>query len=150
MSSSAEAQFQAAATFQERSLRSAQQRERWLGRLFALLGAVPIAIAFAIVVVFAVETVLFFQNETVSLGEFFLATSWTPLFASMEFGIWVLITATVLVAVIALGTAIPVGLLAAVYLSEYAGPRQRRFLKPSIDALGGIPTVIYGYFACCL
>lgn len=91
------------------------------------------------------ETVLFFQE--VSIIEFFTDTRWTPLFASKRFGVLPLVNGTLLVAVGAMLVAVPLGLLAAIFLSEYASERLRKILKPILEILAGIPTVVYGYFA---
>jgi phosphate transport system permease protein len=98
-----------------------------------------------IIAVLLSQTVAFFRE--VSFAQFFGDTQWTPLFANKHFGIWALISGTVLTSFIAIATAVPFGLLAAVYLSEYAGDRVRRFLKPAMEILAGVPTIVYGYFA---
>lgn len=85
--------------------------------------------------------------EQVSLKEFFTETRWTPQYAKKHFGILPLLCGTFLIAAIAGMIGLPVGLLSAVYLSEYAAPRTRRALKPILEILAGIPTVVYGYFA---
>jgi phosphate transport system permease protein len=74
-------------------------------------------------------------------------TQWTPLFADRHFGIWPLVCGTLLTTVIAMVVAAPLGLLAAVYLSEYAADDARKVLKPLLELLAGVPTVVYGYFA---
>lgn len=86
----------------------------------------------------------FFQQ--VSLTQFFGDTKWTPDAPEPRFGIWPLINGTFLVSLIACCTGVPLGLGAAIYLSEYAGPRERAFLKPILELLAGVPTVVYGYF----
>jgi phosphate transport system permease protein len=91
------------------------------------------------------ETILFFRE--VSIIEFFTDTRWTPLFASKRFGVLPLVNGTLLVAAGAMLVAVPLGLLAAIFLSEYASERMRRILKPILEILAGIPTVVYGYFA---
>ena len=106
---------------------------------------VSIFTTIGIVSVLLFEAVLFFQE--VSLLEFFGSTKWTPLFASKHFGIWPLITGTMLTSVGAMFIALPLGLLSAIYLSEYAPEQVRRALKPVLEVLAGIPTVVYGYFA---
>ena len=98
-----------------------------------------------IVSVLLFEALLFFQE--VSLLEFFGSTKWTPLFASKHFGIWPLIMGTMLTSVGAMFIALPMGLLSAIYLAEYAPDRVRRIIKPVLEVLAGIPTVVYGYFA---
>jgi phosphate transport system permease protein len=87
----------------------------------------------------------FFQS--VSLKEFFTGTRWAPLFADASYGVLPLVTATILITLIAMMVAIPLGLGAAVYLSEYAADRTRSVLKPVLEVLAGVPTVVYGFFA---
>jgi phosphate transport system permease protein len=114
----------------------------------AVLGvaaAVPILISAAILIVFVSQAWFFFQE--VSLGSFLTDIRWTPLFTQRNFGILVIASATMLIAAIATLVAVPLGLLAAIYLSEIASPGVRRILKPTLEALAGIPTVVYGYFA---
>jgi phosphate transport system permease protein len=72
---------------------------------------------------------------------------WTPLFADQHFGIWALVSATLLTSLIALLIAVPLGLVAAIYLSEFASKRAREILKPMLEVLAGVPTVVYGFFA---
>jgi phosphate transport system permease protein len=83
----------------------------------------------------------------VGVWEFLSGTEWTALFSSPEYGVLPLLTATVLITAIALLVAIPIGLGAAVYLSEYAGRRTRGIFKPMLEILAGVPTVVYGFFA---
>ena len=98
-----------------------------------------------IIVVLAVETAAFLRE--VPITDFLFGTEWTPLFSSPSFGVLPLVAGTVLVSVIAMLVALPMGLLSAIYLSEYANPRVRRILKPVLELLAGVPTVVYGYFA---
>jgi phosphate transport system permease protein len=91
------------------------------------------------------ETISFFQE--VSIMEFLTDTQWTPLFTNKHFGIAPLVCGTFLTSAIALLIALPMGLLLALYLSEYAPDSVRRFLKPLLEILAGVPTVVYGYFA---
>jgi phosphate transport system permease protein len=86
-----------------------------------------------------------FVSNRVSLVEFFTGTKWNPQIG--QFGIWPLVTATLMTSIIAMIVALPLGLCAAIYLSEYASPRARSILKPILEILSGIPTVVYGYFA---
>lgn len=99
----------------------------------------------AIVGVLLLETLEFFSE--VSLAQFFGDTQWTPLFADKHFGIWPLVAGTLLTSAIAIAVALPFGLLAAVYLAEFARPGVRRVLKPTLELLAGVPTIVYGYFA---
>jgi phosphate transport system permease protein len=85
--------------------------------------------------------------EELPILEFVFGTEWTPLFAMPHFGVLPLITGTLLVSMIAMLVALPMGLLSAIYLSEYAGQGLRRVVKPVLELLAGIPTVVYGYFA---
>ena len=91
------------------------------------------------------ETFAFFRR--VSIVEFVTGTVWTPLFSQKEFGIWALLSATLLTSAIALLVAVPLGLLAAIYLSEFAPPRVRNVVKPALEVLAGIPTIVLGFFA---
>lgn len=112
--------------------------------LFAC-AAVSIVTTAGIVFVLIEETVRFFQQ--VAIVDFLTGTTWTPLFSSKHFGVLPLLNATFLIACLAMLVALPLGLAAAIYLSEYAHPAVRRPLKPAIEVLAGIPTVVYGYFA---
>lgn len=98
-----------------------------------------------IIGVLIVETFGFF--EEVSFWEFITDKEWTPLFADKHFGILPLLSGTFLTTIIALIVAVPLGLTIAIYLSEYAHPSVRTFVKPSLEVLAAIPTVVYGYFA---
>ncbi len=106
---------------------------------------VSVFTTFGIIAVLLQETILFFQK--VSIVEFLTGTRWTPLFATKKFGVLPLVNGTVLVAGGAMFIALPLGLLAAIYMSEYASLRARAVLKPFLEVLAGIPTVVYGYFA---
>ena len=107
--------------------------------------AISIVTTLGIVATLIFEAIAFLQE--VPLSQFLTDTRWTPLFASKQFGIFVLISATVMISVISILVALPLGLLAAICLSEYASPRVRRILKPILEILAGVPTVVYGYFA---
>ena len=107
--------------------------------------ALSIVTTVGIVFILFEETLSFFAE--VSLVEFLTATEWTPLFAEKHFGVLPLLSATMLMAAGAMLIAAPLGLLAAIYLSEYAPPAVRSAVKPVLEVLAGIPTVVYGYFA---
>jgi phosphate transport system permease protein len=98
-----------------------------------------------IIVILAVETFAFLRE--VPMVDFLFGTEWTPLFATPRFGILPLVVGTTLVSLIAMAVALPMGLLSAIYLSEYADLRVRRVVKPVLEILAGVPTVVYGYFA---
>ncbi len=114
-------------------------------RLLFLCAAVSVLVTAGIIGVLLVETVGFFGD--VSIVEFLTGTEWTPLFSEKHFGILPLVMGTVLVSFIAMAVALPGGLLSAIYLSEYARPAVRRVVKPVLEVLAGVPTVVYGYFA---
>lgn len=114
------------------------------GFLF-LCGAISIFTTIGIVYELGKEALLFFQTDGVTLFEFFTSTKWQP--AISDFGIWPLVTATLMTSTIAMLVALPLGLATAIYLSEYASERARSILKPILEVLAGIPTVVYGYFA---
>jgi phosphate transport system permease protein len=107
--------------------------------------------AFCIVITIGVvgtliyESIGFFRN--VSIWEFLTGTEWTPLFADAKFGILPLVAGTITVTAVALAVAIPVGTITAIWLSEYAPPRAREILKPALELLSAVPTVVFGYFA---
>jgi phosphate transport system permease protein len=108
-------------------------------------GAISIFTTLGIIYVLARESLLFFSSDEVSLVEFFTSTTWQP--AIGEFGIWPLVNATLMTTLMAMLVALPLGLGAAIYLSEYAKRQTRDILKPILEVLAGIPTVVYGYFA---
>jgi phosphate transport system permease protein len=108
-------------------------------------GAVSILTTVGIVVVLFEEALTFFRDPAVSIVEFFTATTWQPKIG--EFGIFPLLLATLLTSIIGMLVALPLGLAIAIYLSEYATPRNRAILKPVLEVLAGIPTVVYGFFA---
>ena len=98
-----------------------------------------------IVFVLLFQALQFFGE--VSFIEFITGTRWTPLFQSKHFGVLALVSATFLTAVLSMFVALPLGLLSAIFLSEYAPETIRRIVKPVLEILAGIPTVVYGYFA---
>lgn len=120
-------------------------RERIVGAVVTAAGGVSILTTIGIVVVLVWESIGFFRR--VSPVEFLTGTEWTPLFQPQHFGVLPLLAGSVLVAVIAALIAIPLGLGSAIYLSEYAPPPLRAVIKPTLEVLAGIPTVVYGYFA---
>ncbi len=113
--------------------------------LLFLAALVSILTTIGIVLSLARETIRFF--DAVPVGDFLFGTHWSPLFKDPQFGVIPLITGTLVISGIALLVAVPLGLAAAVYLSEYASPRTRRLLKPILELLAGVPTIVFGYFA---
>lgn len=119
--------------------------EKLIKGFLMLCGILSVLTTTAIVISLIIPTIEFF--EVVSIVEFFTGTLWAPLFANASFGVWPIVVGSLMVMVISLGVAVPVGLLSAVYLSEYAKPRVRRVVKPVLEVLAGIPTVAIGLFA---
>lgn len=120
-------------------------RERIIEAVLFLCAASAVAVTAAIVVVLLVESAAFFAH--VSLVDFLTDTMWTPLFADARYGILPLLCGTLLAAGVALVVAVPLGLMVALYLSEFAPVKVRETVKPFLEMLEGVPTVVYGYFA---
>ena len=110
-----------------------------------LCAALSVFTTAGIIAVLSFETFEFFRE--VSIIDFLTDTQWTPLFSQKHFGILPLLAGTFLTSAIAIAVAMPVGILSAVYLSEYARESVRRTVKPILEILAGVPTVVYGYFA---
>lgn len=129
------------------SLRATRPRygDKAVKAVLTLCAFLSVGTTVAIVGSLAVPTVEFFSE--VSVVEFFTSQEWAPLFDDAKFGVLPLVTATLVTTVIALAVCVPFGLGAAVYLSEYARRRSRAILKPLLEILAGIPTVVYGFFA---
>jgi len=120
-------------------------KEKIIQGILMLCAGISILTTFGILYVLLSEAIGFFSE--VSLLEFFTDTQWTPLFADKHYGILPLVSGTLLTAFIAILLALPVGLTIAIYLNEYASPKFRRALKPVLEVLAVVPTVVYGYFA---
>jgi len=119
--------------------------ERLVIASLAASATLSVAVTVGIVVSLVEPTVAFFRQ--VRVGEFLFGTTWSPLFTPPRFGVLPVVTGTLVVTVVAIVVAVPVGLGAAIHLSEYAHERIRRVVKPGLELLEGIPTVVYGYFA---
>jgi phosphate transport system permease protein len=119
--------------------------ERVIEVLLFAAALVSVATTVGILVAILIPTEEFFRE--IPFTDFFTGTKWTPLFADPSYGVLPLVSATILITAIAMIVAFPLGLGAAVYLSEYAGDRTRRVLKPALEVLAGVPTVVYGFFA---
>jgi phosphate transport system permease protein len=120
-------------------------RERVIEGLLFLCASVSIAITLGIVVILVSESWQFFKH--VSLFDFLTDSQWTPLFDDAHYGIMVLLSGTVMSSLVALAVAIPLGTMIAIYLSEFAPFIVREIAKPFLELLGGVPTIVYGYFA---
>lgn len=125
--------------------RTQRIREWLIEKTLFVSAIVSVFTTLAILAVLLFEAVGFFQ--VVSIIEFFTTTKWTPLFQPQHFGVLPLIWGTILVTLIALAVAVPIGLGSAIFLSEYAPDRLRRIVKPILEVLAGVPSVVYGYFA---
>lgn len=119
--------------------------ERLIAITLFLSAFLSILVTVGIVAVLLFEAISFFTE--VSFLEFITGTRWTPLFSSKQFGVLALVAGTTLTSAMAMLLALPLGLLSAIYLSEYAPDPVRRSIKPILEVLAGIPTVVYGYFA---
>ena len=129
------------------SLRAARRRwgELLIKGLLGLAALISLLTTAGIVYALLEETIVFFRQ--VGVGEYLFGTKWSPLFEPGSFGVLPLIAGTFATTFIALLVAIPLGLGAAIYLSEYARPRVRKVIKPALELLAGIPTIVFGYFA---
>ncbi|MBV5190526.1 phosphate ABC transporter permease subunit PstC [Staphylococcus chromogenes] len=116
--------------------------------ILATIAAISILTTIGIVITLLTETITFFTR--VPMSKFFLETDWNPFSANPKYGIWALILGTLKITLIATIFAVPVGLGAAIYLSEYASKRTKKIIKPILEVLAGIPTIVYGFFALTL
>lgn len=114
-------------------------------RLLFFCSLLSVFTTIGIILVLLSETIAFFKE--VPILKFLTDTQWTPLFVNKHFGILPLVCGTFLTTIIAVGVAIPVGLVSAIYLSEYATLKARNIIKPCLEVLAAVPTVVYGYFA---
>jgi phosphate transport system permease protein len=127
-------------------LRRQHITERTAGVVLLACAAVSVLTTIGIVLVLLAQAVNFFDD--VSVREFLTGTSWTALFPKQQhWGVLPLVSATIVVTLLSMLIAVPLGLMSAIYLSEYASPRMRAVLKPILELLAGIPTIIYGFFA---
>jgi phosphate transport system permease protein len=122
-----------------------QIKEKLIEFILFLAALSSVATTVAILYILTKESVLFFQQ--VSIIDFLTGTKWTPLFVNPQYGILPLLSGTLVSSVVALAVAIPLGTIAAIYLSEFATKQVREIAKPALELLAAIPTVVYGYFA---
>lgn len=120
-------------------------KEKIIESLLALCALISVFTTLAILWVLISETVVFFKD--VSILEFLTGTEWTPLFAEKRFGILPLLSGTLLTSFIAIIVALPLGITIAIYLNEYASDNFRKTIKPILEILAAVPTVVYGFFA---
>jgi phosphate transport system permease protein len=138
-------QAQAAAVLRPPGLGYRKARDRVVESFLLAAALVAVFTTLAIVVVLVRESLPFFGH--VALRDFLTDTMWTPLFAEPRYGILPLVAGTLVTTLVALAVAIPAGTLIAIYLSEFAPHRLREIVKPALELLGAVPTVVYGYFA---
>lgn len=122
-------------------------REAVYKGLCFLCAFISVITTFGIIFVLGKETIVFFQQPGVSVVDFFTGTEWSPTFKDAKFGILPLLSGTLMITIGSALIALPIGLASAIFLSEYASPRLRNILKPSLELLAGVPTVVYGFFA---
>lgn len=125
--------------------RRRRRRELAVHAVLFLAAFSAVAITVAIVLTLLIESSAFFRH--VSLWDFLTDTQWTPLFENPRYGILPLIAGTLTTSIVALLVAIPLGTITAIYLSEFAKPRVREIVKPILELISGVPTVVFGYFA---
>jgi phosphate transport system permease protein len=131
---------------QPSGLKARQQRAEVFIKLFlAVVAASGVLITTGVVIALVRPTIQFFQE--VGISEFLFTTDWFPLYEPPDFGVWPLIIGTFTVMLIAIVIAVPGGLAVAFFLSEYASPKTKRILKPFLEILAGVPTVVFGFFA---
>ena len=126
-------------------LRRRQRNERWAEWGLGAAASLAVLITLGILLTLIIESLPFFQ--AVGLWDFLFDPEWTPLFERAHFGIMPLLSATLLTGFIAMSVAIPLGVVTAVWLSEFAAARTREWAKPALELLSSIPTVVFGYFA---
>jgi phosphate transport system permease protein len=129
----------------QRRLRRRKARDFVIEAVLLAAGLVAVFITLAIVYILVSESVPFFRH--VRLADFFTDTMWTPMFDQPRYGIMPLLAGTLVTTLVALLLAIPCGIVIAIYLSEFAPHRLREIVKPFLELLGAVPTVVYGYFA---
>ena len=131
----------------DRLARNAMRKlsERLIESALFAAAAVSVLTTLGIVYVLVSESIVFFHQ--VGIVDFLTDTQWTPLFDDAHYGIMVLISGTLVSSAVALALAIPMGTVIAIYLSEFANPKVRELAKPVLELLGGIPTIVFGYFA---
>lgn len=142
---SAETPFGKSTNLWQANYKQAKLTENIIKALCGFCAVISIVTTAGIIATLIFETIEFFKE--VPFWRFITDTRWTPLFTSQQFGIFVLISATLLTSSIATLVAVPLGLLSAIFLSEFASPTVRKVLKPILEVLAGIPSVVFGYFA---
>lgn len=136
---------QAPVTLDLSGARSRNASEKVVGGILWLCGAISFLTTIGIIVILVQQAALVFAQ--VPIHEFLFGTTWTALFKTPQYGVLPLVGGTLMITLVAMVVAIPLGLMSAIYLSEYAPGRIRDILKPALELLAGIPTIVYGFFA---
>lgn len=129
------------------------KRERFVRAVLFACAALSVFTTIAVIAMLTTQSFTFFSEDEVTVSGFLSGTTWEPFAQAQEdraFGVLPLVGGTLLIALISACISLPLGLLSAIYLSEYAHPRSRAVLKPALEVLAGIPTVVYGFFAIVL
>lgn len=125
--------------------RSRDLSERVVGAILWACGALSLLTTVGIILILLQQAFVFFSQTSVT--DFLFGTTWTALFKSPQYGVLPLVGGTLMITIVAMAVAGPLGLMSAIYLSEYAAPRVRDIIKPALEILAGIPTIVYGFFA---
>lgn len=125
--------------------RSRDLSERVVGAILWACGALSLLTTVGIILILLQQAFVFFSQTSVT--DFLFGTTWTALFKSPQYGVLPLVGGTLMITIVAMAVAVPLGLMSAIYLSEYAAPRVRDIIKPALEILAGIPTIVYGFFA---
>ncbi len=133
------------ACFKMRKFEKRRIEEGFIKVLFFSFAFLSVFVTLGILFILIFETISFFKE--VSIIRFFTEREWTPLFYIKKFGIWPLLSGTLLTSLIAIMIALPIGIFIAIFMSEYISPKAKAIFKPVLEILAGIPTVVYGYFA---
>lgn len=126
-------------------MKKSRTGEKFIEKGLMAVSAITVAVTALIVILLFTETIQFFSE--VSIVEFFTGTKWTPTLKPQHFGILPLVTGTLMIAIGSSLISLPIGLGSAIYLSEYANPNVRKVLKPLLELLAGVPSIVYGFFA---
>jgi phosphate transport system permease protein len=136
---------QAPVAFDLSGAASRRTSERIIGVILWICGALSLLTTVGIILILIQQALVFFAQVPVT--DFLFGTTWTALFKTPQYGVLPLVAGTLMITLIAMCVSIPLGLMSAIYLSEYAAPRVRDILKPALELLAGIPTIVYGFFA---
>lgn len=126
-------------------MKKSRKSEKFIEKGLMAVSGITVAVTALIVILLFTEAIQFFSE--VSIVEFFTGTKWTPTLKPQHFGILPLVTGTLMIAIGSSIISLPIGLGSAIYLSEYANPNVRKVIKPLLELLAGVPSIVYGFFA---